>query len=45
LNHISQYDKEDLEGINHSMYSTELKDGFQKGKTTPTPNEKNSNLH
>lgn len=34
------YDKEDLEGINHSMYSTELKDGFQKGKTTPTPNEK-----
>ena len=22
------------------MYSTELKDGFQKGKTTPTPNEK-----
>ena len=34
------YDKEDLEGINHSMYSTELKDGFQKGETTPTPKEK-----
>lgn len=34
------YDKEDLEGINHSMYSTELNDGFQKGKSTPPPKEK-----
>ena len=34
------YDKEDLEGINHSMYSTDLSDGFQKGKSTPSPKEK-----
>lgn len=33
------YDKEDLEGINHSMYSTDLNDGFQKGKSTPSPKE------
>lgn len=34
------YDKEDLEGINHSMYSTELNDGFQKSNSTPHPKEK-----
>lgn len=34
------YDKDDLIGINHSMYSTELNDGFQKSKSTPPPKEK-----
>ena len=34
------YDKKDLEGINHSMYSTDLNDGFRKGKSTPPPKEK-----
>lgn len=34
------YDKEDLQGVNHLMYSTDLNTDFKSEKSTPIPKEK-----